>query len=59
MIATGLTDTSESSKTALRKMPVSGKRFAEEFEIEAVIQVVDRGHFVSSAATRIDTIHSL
>ncbi|ELU8321850.1 IS3 family transposase [Salmonella enterica] len=39
---------------------MSGKRYPEEFKIEAVKQVVDRGHSVSSVATRLDiTIHSL
>jgi transposase len=37
-----------------------GKRYPEEFKIEAVKQVVDRGHSVSSEATRLDiTTHSL
>ena len=39
---------------------MSGKRYPEEFKIEAVKQVVERGHSVSSVATRLDiTIHSL
>ncbi|MGF6477644.1 transposase [Pantoea dispersa] len=39
---------------------MSGKRYSEEFKIEAVKQVVDRGHSVSSVATRLDIItHSL
>ncbi|MCT6592511.1 IS3 family transposase [Pantoea dispersa] len=39
---------------------MSGKRYPEEFKIEAVRQVVDRGHSVSSVATRLDiTTHSL
>ena len=39
---------------------MSGKRYPEEFKIEAVKQVVDRGHSVSSVATRRDiTTHSL
>lgn len=29
-------------------MPINGKRYPEEFKIEAVKQVVDRGHSVSS-----------
>lgn len=38
---------------------MSGKRYPEEFKIEAVKQVVDRGHSVSSVATRLDmTTHS-
>jgi len=39
---------------------MSGKRYPDEFQIEAVKQVVDRGYAVSSVATRLDiTIHSL
>ena len=39
---------------------MSGKRYPEEFKIEAVKQVVDRGHSVSSVAIRLDiTTHSL
>ncbi|MEW5126175.1 IS3 family transposase [Citrobacter freundii] len=39
---------------------MSGKRYPEEFKIEAVKQVVDRGYSVASVATRIDiTTHSL
>lgn len=39
---------------------MSGKRYPEEFKIEAVKQVVDRGHSVSSVTTRLDiTTHSL
>ena len=30
---------------------MSGKRYPEEFKIEAVKQVIDRGHSVSSVAT--------
>lgn len=33
---------------------MSGKRYPEEFKIEAVKQVIDRGHSVSSVATRLD-----
>ncbi len=32
---------------------MSGKRYPEEFKIEAVKQVVDRGYSVSSVATRL------
>ena len=36
------------------------KRYPEEFKIEAVKQVVARGHSISSVATRLDiTAHSL
>ncbi|MCK7073663.1 IS3 family transposase [Enterobacter roggenkampii] len=39
---------------------MSGKRYPEEFKIEAVKQIVDRGYSVSSVATRLDiTTHSL
>ncbi len=39
---------------------MSGKRYPEEFKIEAVKQVVDLIHSVSSVATRLDiTTHSL
>jgi transposase len=38
---------------------MSGKRYPEEFKIEAVKQVVDRGYLLS-VATRLDiTTHSL
>lgn len=30
---------------------MSGKRYPEEFKIEAVKQVVDRGYYVASVAT--------
>ena len=33
---------------------MSGKRYPAEFKIEAVKQVVERGHSVSSVATRLD-----
>ena len=39
---------------------MSGKRYPEEFKIEAVKQVIDCGHSVSSVTTRLDiTTHSL
>ncbi|OSD60345.1 hypothetical protein R537_28740 [Salmonella enterica subsp. enterica serovar Rough O:d:1,7] len=39
---------------------MSGKYYPEEFKIEAVKQVVERGHSVSSVATCLDiTTHSL
>lgn len=41
---------------------MSSKRYPEEFKIEAVEQVADRGHSVSSVATRVDitiTTHGL
>ncbi|MEQ0113423.1 IS3 family transposase [Klebsiella sp. JN_Kp123] len=39
---------------------MSGKPYPKEFKIEAVKQVIERGHSVSSVATRLDiTTHSL
>ena len=39
---------------------MSDKRYPEKYKSEAVKQVVDRGHTVSSVATRLDiTTHSL
>lgn len=39
---------------------MSSKRYPEEFKIEAVKQVTDRGHSVAEVATRLDvTTHSL
>ena len=39
---------------------MSGKRYPEKFKTEAVKQVINRGHSVSSVATRLHiTIHSL
>ena len=39
---------------------MSGKCYPEDFKIEAVEQVIDRGHSVFSVATRLDiTTHSL
>lgn len=39
---------------------MSGKRYPEEFKIEAVKQVVDRGYSVTDVAKRLDvTTHSL
>jgi len=34
---------------------MSGKRYTEEFKIEAVKQVVDRGYSVSSVSKRLGT----
>lgn len=43
-----------------REVFISGKRYPEEFKIEAVKQVVECGHSVSSVATRFGiTTHSL
>ena len=39
---------------------MSGKRYPEEFKMEAIKQVVDRSHSVSGLVTRLDiTIYSL
>ena len=39
---------------------MSGKRYPEEFKIEAVKQVVDRGHSIANVAKRLDiTTHGL
>jgi len=39
---------------------MSSKRYPEEFKIEAIKQIVDRGYSVSSVATRLDiTTHIL
>lgn len=39
---------------------MSARRYPGEFKIEAVKQVVDRGHSITSVATRLDiTKHSL
>ena len=39
---------------------MSGKRYPDEFKMEAVKQVVDRGHSIAGVATRLDiTNHSL
>lgn len=39
---------------------MSDKRYLEEFKIEAIKQVVDRGHSIASVATRLHiTTHSL
>lgn len=39
---------------------MSGKRYTEEFKVEAVKQVVDRGHPVTQVAARLGiTSHSL
>ncbi len=33
---------------------MSGKRYPEEFKVEAVKQVVDRGHSIADVAKRLD-----
>jgi transposase len=45
---------------AIREVKMSGKRYPEEFKIEAVRQVTDRGYSVADVAGRLDvTTHSL
>ncbi|EGG98189.1 transposase2C putative [gamma proteobacterium IMCC2047] len=38
---------------------MSNKRYPEQFKIEAVKQVTDRGHCVAEVASRLGTTHSL
>jgi transposase len=45
---------------AMREVIMSSKRYPDEFKIEAVKQVVDRGHSVVDVASRLGmTTHSL
>lgn len=45
---------------ALREVHMSNKRYTEEFKIEAVRQIVDRGYSVAETARRLGTTtHSL
>jgi transposase len=45
---------------AIREVHMSNKRYTEEFKIEAVRQVVDRGYSVAEVAQRLGTTtHSL
>jgi len=45
---------------ALGEVKMSNKRYPEEFKIEAVRQVVERGHSVAEVASRLGmTTHSL
>jgi len=45
---------------AIREVFMSSKRYPEEFKIEAVRQVTDRGYSVAEVAARLDvTTHSL
>jgi len=45
---------------AIREVNMSKKRYTEEFKIEAVRQVVERGHMVVEVANRLGTTtHSL
>lgn len=39
---------------AERVVPIRDKRYPEKFKIEAVKQVVNRGHSIASVATRLD-----
>ncbi len=52
--------TFQSSKVTIREVSISSKRYPEEFKIEAVRQVTDRGHSVAQVADRLGvTTHSL
>ena len=45
---------------AIREVHMSNKRYTEEFKIEAVRQIVDRGYSVAETARRLGTTtHSL
>jgi transposase len=55
-----LLDTFQSYKMTMREVIMSSKRYPDEFKIEAVKQVVDRGHSVADVAGRLGTTtHSL
>jgi transposase-like protein len=55
-----LLDTSQPYKMAIGEVNMSNKRYTEEFKMEAVRQVVDRGYSVAEVADRLDTTtHSL
>lgn len=59
-IATNLLDTFQPFNMATREVQMSSKRYPEEFKIEAVRQVTDRGYSVVDVAGRLDvTTHSL
>ena len=49
----GLLDTFQSYKMTMREVHMSSKRYPEEFKVEAVKQVVDRGHSVADVASRL------
>ncbi len=54
-----LLDTFQPDKMALDEVKMSSKRYPEEFKIEAVRQVVERGHSVAEVASRLGmTTHS-
>ena len=38
---------------------MSGKRYPEEFKIEAVKQVTEKGYSVAEVATRLEPVHNL
>jgi len=46
-------DTSEPSNMATIEAQMSAKRYPEEFKIEAVRQIVDRGYSVAGVASRL------
>jgi transposase len=55
-----LLDTSKPEKMAIREVHMSSKRYPEEFKVEAVKQVTERGHSVAEVAVRLGvTAHSL
>jgi transposase len=55
-----LLDTSQPYKMAIGEVNMSNKRYTEEFKMEAVRQVVDRGYSVAEVADRLGTTtHSL
>ena len=53
-------DTFQSYKMTMREVIMSRKRYPDEFKMEAVKQVIDRGHSVADVAGRLGmTTHSL
>jgi len=52
-IAIDLLDTFQPNKMAIREVDMSSKRYTKEFKIEAVRQVVERGHSVAEVASRL------
>ena len=55
-----LLDTFQSYKMTMREVIMSRKRYPDEFKMEAVKQVIDRGHSVADVAGRLGmTTHSL
>ena len=53
-------DTFQSYKMTMREVIMRRKRYPDEFKMEAVKQVIDRGHSVADVAGRLGmTTHSL